>query len=71
MKVQIALSAVGVDLSENPSEAEAIHALFAVGRSVLNNQVMSRGYAALAESLTDEDREISRAIGRRAGRLSD
>jgi hypothetical protein len=69
---EAALEIAGIELSPDPSEAEALHALVAVGRSVLADRVsektMASGYAALAESYTDEDRDLSRASGRRTAR---
>lgn len=62
-----ALAAVsGAELSEHPSEAEALQALVALGRSVLTEQVRATGYAALAAAQSTEDRDITRALaGRR------
>jgi|RhiMetStandDraft_4_1073278.scaffolds.fasta_scaffold206967_2 hypothetical protein len=67
-----ALQAVaGVELSDQPSEAEALHALIAAGRWALHQHVMATGYAALAAAQTDEDREITREISRRARLLGE
>lgn len=61
----------GVELSDHPSEAEALHALIAAGRHAVREQVMATGYAALAAAQTDEDRDIAREVTRRARLLSD
>jgi hypothetical protein len=67
-----ALTAVtGDELSEHPSDAEALHALIAAGRAALHEQVMATGYAALAAAQTDEDRQIAAEVTRRAGLLAD
>ena len=72
---EAALEIAGVELSDSPSEAEALHALVTVGRSVLADHVteraMATGYAALAQAQADEDRAIARATGLRAARLAD
>jgi hypothetical protein len=55
----------GVELSESPSEAEALHALVEVGRRAIEERVaeaeLATGYAELARTITDEDRSIARA----------
>lgn len=72
---EAALEVAGIELSGDPSEAEAIHALIEVGRSVLADRVtekaMTSGYAALAAAQTAEDRAINRATGRRTALLAD
>jgi hypothetical protein len=72
---EAAIEVAGVELSGTPSEAEALHALIEVGRTVIAGRVsekrMAAGYAALAASQTKEDYEIGRATGRRTARLSD
>src|SRR5215510_3238642 len=61
----------GVELPDKPSEAEALHALIAAGRWAVQQHVMATGYAALAAAQTDEDREITQEISRRARLLGD
>ena len=61
----------GVELPDKPSEAEALHALIAAGRWAVQQHVMATGYAALAAAQTDEDREITQEISRRARLLAD
>jgi hypothetical protein len=72
---EAALEIAGVELSESPSEAEALHALVTVGRSVLSDRAkektMAAGYAALAQARDDEDRAVARATGRRTAHLAD
>jgi hypothetical protein len=62
----------GIELSEHPSEAEALHAMLVVGRRVLaervNDLAMERGYAALAATRTADDRELVHSPGRRTAR---
>jgi hypothetical protein len=68
---QEAVRAAGVELSERPSEAEALHALLVVGRRALDEQLLEMGYAALAASEDEEDRQVRRELRRRAERLAD
>lgn len=73
---EAAMEIAGVGLSPDPSEAEALHALVEVGRRVIEKRVaeaeLEAGYAALALTITDEDRAITRAAGlATARRLND
>ena len=67
---EAALEIAGVEVSETPSEAEVLHALVQVGNRVLADRVtekeMEAGYAELAATETAEDRELARALSRRA-----
>src|SRR5690348_15212438 len=60
-----ALAEMGITLSANPSEAEALQALVEAGRTAIQQQVMVSGYAALAASKNDEDREYEQAMRQR------
>ena len=60
-----ALAALGIELSENPSEAEALQALIEAGRAAVQQQVMVSGYAALAASQNDEDHEYEQTMRQR------
>jgi hypothetical protein len=55
------LAVTGHELPSRPSEAEALHALVKLGRSVLAEHVLRSGYAALAAAENDEDRELRQA----------
>lgn len=67
-----ALARLGlVDLDAVTSEAQALHALLAVGHRVLREQVLELGYAELARTEDDEDRAVRRALRRRAAELED
>jgi len=60
-----ALAEMGIELSANPSEAEALQALVEAGRTAIQQQVMVSGYAALAASQNQEDREYEQAMRQR------
>ncbi|MPZ60227.1 MAG: hypothetical protein GEU93_02790 [Propionibacteriales bacterium] len=68
---EAAKAVAGVELSENSSEAEVLHALITAGRHALHEQVMVTGYGALAAAQTDEDRAIAREVTSRARLLGD
>lgn len=57
----------GVALSPAPSEAEALHALVALGRTVYQEAVETEGYRRLAE-FTAQDEESQRWHASRAAR---
>ena len=60
-----ALAELGIELSANPSEAEALQALIEAGRAAVQQQVMVSGYAALAASQNDEDHEYEQTMRQR------
>jgi hypothetical protein len=68
---QDAVRAAGVQLSDQPSEAEALHALLVVGHRALDERLLEIGYAALAASEDEEDRRVRRELRRRADRFAD
>lgn len=61
----------GIELPARPSEAETLRAVLKVGFQVIEEKIMAKGYAELAEARTDDDRATTRAIRDRAARLSD
>lgn len=67
---EAAMELEGIDLSDNPSEAEALQVMVEIGRRVIeeraSEKALEQGYAALAASLSDEDRELDHALSRRA-----
>ena len=66
---EAAMEIEGVELSVNPSEAEALQTLVEIGRRTIERRAhekeLEAGYAALAASISDEDRELDRALSRR------
>lgn len=50
----------GIELGEQASDAELLHALVLAGRAAITDQIMDTGYAEWAASETDEDREFER-----------
>lgn len=69
-----ALELAGIELSAQPSEAEALHALVEVGHTALRERVteeeLATGYAALRRAQDDEDRQVARTTGRRTAARS-
>lgn len=63
-------AAAGIDLPDDASEAEILHALLAVGRHTVDEQLLDEGYAALAAAETDEDRAVHHAMRARSARAA-
>lgn len=61
----------GIELPAHPSEAETLRAVLKVGFHAIEEKIMAKGYAELAEMRSDEDRATVRAIRDRAARLGD
>jgi hypothetical protein len=61
----------GLELSESASEAEVLRAIFKTGMRVIEEQVTTDGYAALAASRTDADTQARDAVRRRGARYRD
>jgi hypothetical protein len=63
---------LGVELPPHPSEGEALQALVEAGRRAVEQQMMLKGYAALAAARDDEDAAYERAMrARRRGSSED
>lgn len=61
----------GLTVTEQSSEATIIRALLRAGAEALQEQALDRGYAALAASFTDEERDEARIMRRRYAERSD
>ncbi len=61
----------GHELSPSASEAESLRAILKVGLQVIEERVLTNGYAALAASQTADDRAATAAIRRRAAAYTD
>lgn len=64
--VRAALKGRGVALSPTPSEAEALHALVALGRTVFEQAVEEEGYQRLAAFNATDDEARNWRASRRA-----